>query len=381
MTGSPTSCPAQAPARAFTLVELLVVIAIIGILVALLLPAVQSAREAARRTSCVNGMRQLGISLHNYHNSHNIFPSNVNHIHGALAGQRDFASHMLLLAPYLEEAALTDKIDFCKPGSPGCIRPGDQLLGNLPIRQFVVPILQCPSDDKSGLVNPLDGVTSWASLASPGQVATTNYAGSMGSQVMESFAGFRLSTVVPSGGAQHDPDRDGEDWFNQNYNASRPCGTGPRNVRAGTNIRGDCADASTISGVFARATWSAKISQITDGTSSTIAIGEILPASSAFQWIRGWTLSEGLWFATTAPINFETDKDNAPKVAGGVTVMPGHNWELDFNTAMGFKSRHPGGANFVFADGSTHFLTDSIDYTTYQRLGARNDGEPTGFGE
>ena len=55
---------------------------------------------------------------------------------------------------------------------------------------------------------------------------------------------------------------------------------------------------------------------------------------------------------------------------------PGRNWELDFNTAMGFKSRHPGGVNYAFADGSTRFLTDNIDYTTYQKLGARKDDEP-----
>jgi prepilin-type processing-associated H-X9-DG protein len=136
--------------------------------------------------------------------------------------------------------------------------------------------------------------------------------------------------------------------------------------------------------VFARATWSAKIAQINDGTSSTIAMGEILPASSGFQWVRGWSLSEGLWFATTAPLNFNTDKDDAPQITSGggrgggsSTPAPGHDWELDFNTAMGFKSRHPAGANFLFADGSVHFLNDSIDYITYQRLGARNDNEPT----
>jgi prepilin-type processing-associated H-X9-DG protein len=111
-------------------------------------------------------------------------------------------------------------------------------------------------------------------------------------------------------------------------------------------------------------------------------MGEILPASSGFQWVRGWTLSEGLWFATTAPLNFNTDKDDAPSLTSGggrgggaTTPKPGHDWELDFNTAMGFKSRHPGGANFLYADGSVHYLNDSIDYTTYQRLGARNDGE------
>ena len=99
-------------------------------------------------------------------------------------------------------------------------------------------------------------------------------------------------------------------------------------------------------------------------------MGEILPRSSGFQWIHGWTLSEGLWFATTAPLNYDTDRD---KYGPGVTVA-GRDWERDFNVAMGFKSRHPGGVSFVYCDGSTHFLPDSIDYTTYQQLGAKADG-------
>jgi prepilin-type processing-associated H-X9-DG protein len=65
-------------------------------------------------------------------------------------------------------------------------------------------------------------------------------------------------------------------------------------------------------------------------------------------------------------------------VAAAGAPPPCRNWEGDFNTANGFKSKHAGGVNFVFCDGSLHFLNESIDYTTYQRLGARSDGEPIG---
>jgi len=385
MTDYDTTNPSQPIRRGFTLVELLVVIAIIGVLVALLLPAVQAARESARRISCTNNLKQLGLALQNYHSARSEFPTNLNYIHEA-PGRRNFASHLMTMSPYFEMAALNDSIDFCDPADPACTTPSNQRIGEIFARQYVVPMLQCPSDDKNGEVDPREGVSTWASLAAPGTVAVSNYAGSIGSQLLESWTGFNLATVVPDGGGQYDTiGSDGEDWFDQNYDPALPCQTGSRGAPQGTNIRSDCPHDGTLSGIFARVTWNCSIRQVTDGTSNTIAMGEIRPSASAFQWVYGWAGAEGLWFATTAPINFNTDRDEAPSITSGggrgggtVSLKPGHNWELDFNTAMGFKSRHPGGCNFVFADGSTHFLNESVDYVTYQKLGARQDGEPMG---
>jgi prepilin-type N-terminal cleavage/methylation domain-containing protein len=105
----------------FTLVELLVVIAIIGVLVALLLPAVQAAREAARRTQCINNMKQICLGMHNYHDTYGRLPCNINHVVQTLEPfeDRDRASHLVLLLPFIEERNRFDKIQFTLPTLPG----------------------------------------------------------------------------------------------------------------------------------------------------------------------------------------------------------------------------------------------------------------------
>jgi prepilin-type processing-associated H-X9-DG protein len=125
------------------------------------------------------------------------------------------------------------------------------------------------------------------------------------------------------------------------------------------------------SGIFSRIIWAASIQQIPDGTSHTIAMGEVLPNCN-FELIRyGWWDSQVFYVNTSPPINYDSCKATDPPWPTPQTCGTFFNW----NTSAGFKSRHPGGAQFTFADGSIHFISENIDYRNYQRLGDRKDSE------
>ena len=329
----------------FTLVELLVVIAIIGILVGLLLPAVQAAREAARRMSCSNNLKQFGLAMLNYELPYKSFPYGTA-AHTEPGWRTDYTkgSQLVKLLPFVEQGPLFNQLNFgiYYPGAPGSgtngvdaqmcdLGYGLKGWGLLGVNQKDLSIFRCPSDGYSDLPNK----------------SNTNYALSMGSQAM------------PDGGR---------------------CPGYPGNVfgnaPAGLGDIGSASNGNQLSGITSRfGQWTAKLSDISDGTSNTIALGEIRPLCGDHSQYHPWSHHNAIWVATVAPINHPTCRgENGGKddTTGGAEDC---NHFRSWNVSQGFKSHHTGGAQFVLCDGSVHFLSQNIDYMNYQRLGDRHDGQ------
>ncbi len=330
----------------FTLIELLVVIAIIAILIALLLPAVQQAREAARRSTCKNNLKQLGLALHNYHDNAGQFP-----IGGA--GPRwnveSKGSNLIKLLPFLDQAPLYNELDFTLQGNPWALPNFEaQVDGNGKLfRDMLIPVFLCPSEP---------------SVWRDGHGAKGNYALSIGNSPMPPWSGAQCRL----------------------YSGN--------NFGIGRSGHGNAWNTSQGSGISSRLTWGAKIRDITDGASNTIAAGEIRPQCGDHTR-NGWFHFNSMWVSTTAPINYpiacvREEAIELPDGSGGTrkyawndgalaTDHPCSHWR-NWNTSQGFKSRHVGGAHVLLCDGAVRFLSENIDYMTYQRLGERQDGEPVG---
>jgi prepilin-type N-terminal cleavage/methylation domain-containing protein/prepilin-type processing-associated H-X9-DG protein len=332
--------------NAFTLVELLVVITIIGILIALLLPAVQAAREAARRMQCSNNLKQLGLAIHNYHNVWGRFPLAAACFGPPDTSQPHSSNHgsmFVALLPYIEMQTLYDLCDFKTDTDWNSVFPGT----TRHVYETWITALLCPSDDERKYWdgNPMNNFTKGQNRA------TSSYAGSMGNQA---FAGGAfLGNAFPENGPEYGKDVHG------NFSYFGPGGTG----------------GAYLSGVFGHTAWAAAISEITDGTSNTIAIGEIRPKCSMHAR-DGWMGINSLWFTTTTPINYPS----CPGEAGydQATVSSGINAQCGIE--QGFKSTHSGGCGFVMCDGSVTFISQNINYLTYQMLGDRRDDRiPEGY--
>jgi prepilin-type N-terminal cleavage/methylation domain-containing protein len=323
--------------RAFTLVELLVVVAIIGILIALLLPAVQAAREAARRMQCGNNLKQLGLALHNYEGVHKRFPMSA--CHDNFTWNQAHPSHhanlFVALLPYIEQLALYRSCDFTVNTSHL-----SRIGGTGPfVHESVIPAFVCPTDEQPKYWNGNPYYHGSGASTANQKRATANYGASIGNQYFWSCPSFPGNLF----------------------------GTGP----AG---HGDTLDSSRISGVFSHMTFGASIADILDGTSNTIALGEVRPKCAYHLW-DGWMhINANTWIATTAPINYPACPGENGYGAGPCAVLDYTSWAAQ----QGFRSLHAGGCQFVLSDGAVRFLTETIDYRTYQRLGDRRDGEPVG---
>jgi prepilin-type N-terminal cleavage/methylation domain-containing protein/prepilin-type processing-associated H-X9-DG protein len=338
---------------AFTLVELLVVIAIIGILVALLLPAIQAAREAARRAQCTNNLKQLGLAVELYNNSKKKLPA------GAYWGDirvqpeckscgptdpdpacciRNEGTIHIFLMPFIEEQALFNLYNT-KIATDEQLLPNGQPIGSTLVHTFV-----CPSD-----THPTEGPTDRIDATlSPDLLKTYK---------MSNYAASRGPTQHISGGSCNNCNELGT-WNAFAYDKYPDSGANPAAWRK-------------FAGPFTRLAYHVTAKQITDGLSKTIFLGEVRPSCSrhvAEGW--GWTHSGNGLMSTIIPINYDTCSDQP-----ALRCRCWDNWV----TELGFKSAHPGGANFVMGDGSVHFITETIDHTNYNRLGGKAEGETVTF--
>ncbi|WP_437194284.1 DUF1559 domain-containing protein [Planctomicrobium sp. SH527] len=307
--------------RGFTLIELLVVIAIIAILIALLLPAVQQAREAARRSTCKNNLKQIGLALHNYHDTHSIFPL-------AFFQENGWTSSTMLL-PFLEQAPLYSALNVNGPANLA-----DANI--LALTRKTIPVFSCPSSidgdptQSKHIVYMKGGATAY-------RIGVSNYFPTTG------IKDLRCSS----------PPADHTGFFSPSYSYRfRDLTDGASNTFA----YGERTSAGTVfwGGVWAAVDVRANSSQAS-------------PPKTTYCGPWGF---EGIRNATIHTLN---------AYSGWATI----NGQV--SQAVGPSSLHVGGAHMLMGDGAVRFVSENIDasrntapLSTYQKLGSRNDGEAVG---
>jgi len=330
--------------RGFTLIELLVVIAIIAILIGLLLPAVQKVREAAARMKCQNNLKQLGLAMHSYHDTYNAFPRNYKQI-GGNAWEALSANYFIL--PYIEQDNLF------KQGEANITNWGF-IYGttmNTALTVFVCPSSP-PSPKRGTHPHGWDG---------PGG----NYAWSTGSSVWTVWAGENFNGFI-----SYQSDRkmaDVTDGLSNTLAASE--------VLSGSGQTGSAGRFPydifyTGNGVFDAVANKSFPTESELNNIGNIAKNSPIGYKSNNGTMWGWYAAAHSTLTTAAPPNWRFPSAGADCCPGGA-----HDWGYGLIPP---RSAHTGGVNAMLGDGSVRFITDSINVLTFQRLGARNDGQVVG---
>ena len=340
--------PWQPVGRGFTLVELLVVIAIIGILVALLLPAVQAAREAGRRTSCVNNLKQLGIAMLNFESARRRLPIGTvvkeDVTTAKLFGANGvFANGFTELLPFLEQTNLSALYDVDKPW----------YMQDATVASFVIPLLICPS--VGGRENPTDDAFfgfAAATIESPfGQrVATTDYVFSKGAS--DAFCSVPLD-MPPSELGLFD--------YKLVMRLARVEDGASNTFALGEGSGGLMCQDPGCTVPDMRTPRAAYTSEPYPARQYWIGSGNVRRIYLQFSWASAGHFAATVDRLNKQPVTHFLFDETAPSDCRGTLSNAANPHRVP-----NFRSDHPGGGNFAFADGSVHFVEDGVDLNAYR---------------